>query len=153
MIRLMQGDILADNAEAIVNGVNCSGIADNQLFLKLKHLYPEMFNDYCDFCNRKSLYVGRLHIWENKEKINGFKYVINIPTRNNWREKVVVSSIFIGIEAIKLAMEVENIKTIAIPALGCANNSIAWNQLEILFFQEFADNPDYEVRVYPHVEV
>ena len=52
MIRFTTGDILAEDAEALVNTVNCVGVMGRGIALQFKKAFPENFRVYADACAR-----------------------------------------------------------------------------------------------------
>ncbi|WP_233253084.1 MULTISPECIES: macro domain-containing protein [unclassified Geobacillus] len=55
MIILKQGNLLEDEAEALVNTVNCVGVMGKEIALQFKQAYPEMFSEYEKACRRKEV--------------------------------------------------------------------------------------------------
>ena len=52
MIRFKSGDILAEDAEALVNTVNCVGVMGRGIALQFKKAFPENFRAYSSACKR-----------------------------------------------------------------------------------------------------
>ena len=48
MIQFKTGDILAEDAEALVNTVNCVGVMGRGIALQFKKAFPENFEAYAD---------------------------------------------------------------------------------------------------------
>ena len=48
----LKGDILLINKGIICHQVNCLGIMGKGIAKQIKEKFPEVFNDYRDFCNR-----------------------------------------------------------------------------------------------------
>ena len=53
MIRFKTGDILAEDAEALVNTVNCVGVMGRGIALQFKKAFPENFRAYSKACKRR----------------------------------------------------------------------------------------------------
>ena len=49
------GDILAEDAEALVNTVNCVGVMGRGIALQFKDAFPENFEAYAAACERGEL--------------------------------------------------------------------------------------------------
>ena len=62
MITICHGNILDDDAEAIVNPVNCVGVMGAGLALEFKKKYPDMFREYEARCQRGEVQVGKIDI-------------------------------------------------------------------------------------------
>ena len=59
MIEYKTGGIFAEDAEALVNSVNCVGIMGRGVALQFKRAFPENFKAYADACKRKEVQPGR----------------------------------------------------------------------------------------------
>ena len=60
MIRFKTGDILAEEADALVNTVNCVGVMGRGIALQFKKAFPENFRVYADACPRNEVRPGRI---------------------------------------------------------------------------------------------
>lgn len=52
MIKFTQGDIFSNNADILVNTVNCIGAMGKGVALAFKKKYPEMFKQYKEDCKK-----------------------------------------------------------------------------------------------------
>ena len=52
MMRFKVGDLLAEDAEALVNTVNCVGVMGRGIALQFKKAFPGNFRAYADACER-----------------------------------------------------------------------------------------------------
>jgi O-acetyl-ADP-ribose deacetylase (regulator of RNase III) len=64
MIEFTSGDILKDEADAIVNTVNCVGIMGRGIALQFKNAWPENFKAYEAACKREEVQPGRMFVYE-----------------------------------------------------------------------------------------
>lgn len=77
-----------------------------------------LFNQY-PFINEQ---IGKLLIIsENNKKI------VNFPTKLHWKNKSEINYILEGLAKLKTAIEKYNIKSIAMPKLGCGLGGLDWN--------------------------
>jgi O-acetyl-ADP-ribose deacetylase (regulator of RNase III) len=58
MIEYKAGNILKEDAEALVNPVNCVGIMGRGLALQLKKEFPRNFTSYAAACKRTRFNLG-----------------------------------------------------------------------------------------------
>ncbi len=58
MIEFKTGDILANDAEALVNTVNCVGVMGRGIALQFKRAFPENFKSYAAACKRNAVQPG-----------------------------------------------------------------------------------------------
>ena len=118
MIQFTKGDILGQDAEALVNTVNCVGIMGRGIALQFKKAYPDNFRDYQKACNQHRVKPGKMFIFETGQLCNP-RYIINFPTKRHWKSKSRMEDIRAGLHALVTEMKTPNIKSIAIPPLGC----------------------------------
>jgi O-acetyl-ADP-ribose deacetylase (regulator of RNase III) len=126
MILFSKGDILADTSDAIVNPVNCVGVMGRGLALQFKTKFPENFKAYQCACKRNELKPGRLHVFKNTTSNRTPTYIINFPTKRHWRDQSILDDIQAGLDAIIDIIRENNIRSVAIPALGCGLGGLEW---------------------------
>lgn len=137
MIIFVEGDILETSAEAVVNPVNCEGYMGKGLALQVKKLYPKTFNSYSIACKEGQLKIGKVHYFREKDKI-----IINFPTKDKWRAKSKLDYITDGVpELINIIKEL-NIKSIAIPPLGCGLGGLKWNEVKQVLLERLENVSD-----------
>jgi O-acetyl-ADP-ribose deacetylase (regulator of RNase III) len=125
MIEYKKGDILTEDAEALVNTVNCVGIMGRGIALQFKNAFPENFKSYAAACNRNELQPGRMFVFETG-KLTNPRYIINFPTKRHWRGKSRMKDIDAGLVALAKEIRSRNIRSIAIPPLGSGLGGLDW---------------------------
>src|SRR5713226_6871162 len=113
MIEYKKGDILHEDAEALVNTVNCVGIMGRGIALQFKNAFPENFKAYESACRRGELQPGRLLIFCTNQLSNP-KYIINFPTTRHWRCKSRLSDIEAGLQALVKEIRTLRVHSVAI---------------------------------------
>ncbi|WP_164126416.1 type II toxin-antitoxin system antitoxin DNA ADP-ribosyl glycohydrolase DarG [Sphingobacterium luzhongxinii] len=126
MIKFLQGDLMQSDAEALVNTVNTVGVMGKGIALQFKNQYPYNYKVYKEACKKGELKVGEVLVVKDGD-ILCEKYIINFPTKEHWRSPSEISYIQQGLEALKESIKEYNIKSIAIPPLGCGNGGLDWN--------------------------
>lgn len=123
MLKLVEnGDILNSNCQYLVNPVNTVGVMGKGLALSFKNKFPDNFKKYRKYCKSGEFTVGKLLIIsENNKKI------VNFPTKLHWKNKSEIKYILEGLTKLKTAIEKYNIKSIALPKLGCGLGGLDWN--------------------------
>lgn len=86
MIEYKTGNILTEDAEALVNTVNCIGIMGRGIALQFKKTFPENYKSYAAACKRNEVQPGRMFVSETGQLTNP-RYIINFPTKRHWRGK------------------------------------------------------------------
>ena len=97
MIEFKTGDILAEDAEALVNTVNCVGFMGRGIALQFKNVWPENFKAYAAACRRQEVQPGRMFVFETGRLTNP-RYIINFPTKRHWRGKSRMEDIEAGLK-------------------------------------------------------
>ena len=131
MIEHRTGDIFAENAEALVNSVNCVGVMGRGIALQFKNLFPANFKAYADACKRGEVQPGRMFVFETGQLTNP-RYIINFPTKRHWRGKSRMEDIESGLRALADEIAARNIRSIAIPPLGSDLGGLRWAEVRPL---------------------
>lgn len=128
MIEYKSGDVLAEDAEALVNTVNCVGVMGRGVALQFKRAWPENFKEYAAACERGDVIPGRLFIHETKQLVNP-RYIINFPTKRHWRSKSRLKDIEMGLDALVQEVRARDIRSIALPPLGSGLGGLEWSEV------------------------
>ena len=139
-------DLLKSCCNALVNPVNCEGIMGKGLTLQFKEKYPNNFKDYVLACKNNELTIGHVHYFQEQDKL-----IINFPTKDRWRNNSELDYIESGLDSLIKAIRKLNIKSIAIPMLGCGLGGLDMQIVHTLivnkFFKSFK-NTDLKVCLY-----
>lgn len=128
MIEYKTGNILTEDAEAIVNTVNCVGVMGRGIALQFKNAFPENFKSYAAACKREEVQPGAMFIFETGGLTNP-RYIINFPTKRHWRGKSRMVDIQSGLSALTDFVKEQKIKSIAIPPLGSGLGGLDWSMV------------------------
>ena len=146
MIHYQNGDIFKSDVEAIVNPVNCVGIMGKGLALQFKNMFPENFKAYKKACDNKHVVIGKMFMFYNGKR-NNPKFIINFPTKRHWKENSQLQDIKIGLNDLLHNLNYYNIKSIAMPALGCGLGNLDWKTVRSIIEETFKNIPN-DVKVY-----
>ena len=127
MIEYKTGDIIAEDAEALVNTVNCVGVMGRGIALQFKKAFPENFKSYAAACKRNEVQPGRMFVFETGQMYP--RYIINFPTKRHWRGKSRMEDIDAGLTALAEEIQALNIRSIALPPLGSGLGGLAWSEV------------------------
>ena len=125
MIEFKTGNILTEDAEALVNTVNCVGYMGRGIALQFKKAYPDNFKSYSIACKREEVQPGRMFVYETNQLTNPH-YIINFPTKRHWKGKSRMEDIDAGLVALAEEIRSHNIQSIAIPPLGSGLGGLDW---------------------------
>ena len=150
MIQYKQGDILKEDAEVLVNTVNCVGIMGRGIALEFKRAFPNNFKAYEAACRRHEIEPGRMFVFETG-KLTNPRLIINFPTKRHWRGKSRIEDIDKGLAALVDEVRNHKIKTIVIPPLGAGLGGLSWSKVRPLIERVLLEIPDVRVIVFePH---
>ena len=143
MIKLKRGNLLKSTAEALVNPVNCVGVMGAGLAYQFKKAYPKMYVSYCGQCSLRTIRIGEVTTFQENGKI-----IINFPTKHHWKFDALLTSVHDGLKALKIALVDKNIKSVAIPALGCGNGKLNWSDVQPLIIEELQELDRVDIELY-----
>src|SRR5438477_6393740 len=118
MGEFQQGDILHADAEALVNTVNCVGIMGRGIALQFRKEFPDNYKFYKAVCDRKELHPGKMLVFD-LNRLENPRFIINFPTKRHWKGKSRIEDVRAGLESLVKEVRQRDIKSIAIPPLGC----------------------------------
>jgi O-acetyl-ADP-ribose deacetylase (regulator of RNase III) len=147
MIHKVTGNLLKADAEALVNTVNCVGFMGKGIALQFKQAWPENFEAYAKACKAGDVRPGQMFIWETGRMVDP-KFIINFPTKRDWRGKSRITDIKSGLEALIANVRRLGIRSIAVPPLGCGNGGLNWRDVRPLIEEAFAELPEVSVLLY-----
>lgn len=146
MIDYTQGDILAAEAEALVNTVNCVGVMGRGVALHFKNAYPENFTAYAAACKRNEVQPGQMLVFETG--LLAPRLIINFPTKRHWRGKSRIADIEAGMAALVGEIRARGIRSIAIPPLGSGLGGLSWRDVRPIIEQGLAEVPHVRATVF-----
>jgi O-acetyl-ADP-ribose deacetylase (regulator of RNase III) len=128
MIEFKSGDILKDDAEALVNTVNCVGVMGRGIALQFKNAFPENFKEYAKACKQGKVQPGRMFVSETGQ-LTPPRYIINFPTKRHWRGRSRMADIEGGLESLVEVLKKKRIRSVALPPLGCGLGGLDWSEV------------------------
>ena len=124
-------DIFELGADALVNPVNCFGVSGAGLALEFKRRFPQ--NDLAvQDAARAGLFARFGAIYVHSRVEGPPHWIINLPTKDHWREKASLMLIEEGLYNLMEAVRRHAISSVAIPALGCGLGCLEWSEVEPL---------------------
>lgn len=147
MIKYVQGNIVEADAEALVNTVNCVGVMGKGIALQFKQAFPDNFDAYRSCCAASDLEPGKMFVFETKSII-GPKYIINFPTKRHWKGKSRLEDVDAGLNALIQEVARLEIKSIAVPPLGCGLGGLDWSVVRPRIERAFQSLPDVRVLLF-----
>jgi O-acetyl-ADP-ribose deacetylase (regulator of RNase III) len=137
MIEYIPGDIWTSNADAIVvpcslDGTMCWGVVRDA-----RDRWPQlMFTRFREGCKSHELKIGRGAVYY-LGKGSSPSYLIMFPTRESFTQESKLHYIAEGLAWLERLMTQVQFTSIAIPALGCGQGRLHWEDVEDLLLKAF----------------
>lgn len=128
MIESKTGNILQEDAEALVNTVNCVGVMGRGIALQFKKSFPENYDSYAKACESDAVKPGKMFVYATGWLTNP-RFIINFPTKRHWKGKSRMEDIDAGLADLVKVIQEHNIRSIAIPPLGSGLGGLDWQQV------------------------
>lgn len=147
MIEYVTGDILEDDAEALVNTVNTVGVMGKGIALQFKRRFPGNYEAYRKACEAEEVDSGKMFVWHTGQLGNP-QYIINFPTKRHWKSKSRIEDIEAGLRDLQRVILDLRIDSIAVPPLGCGNGGLDWAIVGPLIDRALRNLESVNVRLY-----
>ncbi|PZG00860.1 type II toxin-antitoxin system antitoxin DNA ADP-ribosyl glycohydrolase DarG [Micromonospora deserti] len=148
MIVLSRGNLLTADVDALVNTVNTVGVMGKGIALQFKRAYPANYAAYRAACAANEVQLGKMFVFDSA-RLGPRRYVINFPTKSHWRANSSLADIQAGLADLVRVVRERRIRSIAVPALGCGNGGLNWDEVRPVIERAFADLPDVRVLLFP----
>ena len=121
-MKVLTGDMFESRAQTLVNTVNCVGVMGKGIALEFKKRFPEMFEDYAKRCRKGEVKLGRPYLYRSSSG----SWILNFPTKDHWRSVTRLKDIISGLEFLAQHYKEWDIKSLAVPPLGCGHGQLEW---------------------------
>lgn len=101
---------------------------------QFKEAFPKNYDIYRDACKKGDFKIGSILIVSEQQKL-----IVNFPSKDNWKKKSKYEYIEIGLKKLKEEITKRNIKSIAIPPLGCGNGGLEWEVVESMIIKTLGE--------------
>lgn len=151
MIRYTQGNLLDTSAEALVNTVNEVGVMGKGIALMFREAFPANNEAYIAACKAGQVLVGRMFVTREINLI-GKRWIINFPTKKHWKSPSRLDWIRSGLVDLVRVIRENDIRSIAVPPLGCGNGGLEWSQVRREIEIAFGDLDPVDILVFEPTE-
>lgn len=142
-LSLIDGDLFFSQMQTLTISVNTKGVMGKGLASRAKYQFPDVYVKYQDLCRNKILQMGKPYLYKREtsvdkelseetgqsEVLNSNKWFLLFPTKTDWRLDSDFHGIREGLLWFKSIYKKENVKSIAIPALGCGLGKLDWKDV------------------------
>lgn len=143
-----QGNLLDAKAEALVNTVNTVGVMGKGIALMFKEAFPENYRAYVSACKRDEIQVGRVFATERQDWVGGPRWIVNFPTKKDWRHPSQLEWIKDGLDDLRQFILEKKVRSIALPPLGSGNGKLDWHEVRPLIEEALGSLVGVDVTVY-----
>lgn len=151
MIRLVKGNLLDAQVEALVNTVNTVGVMGKGIALMFKENFPDNTSVYEAACKAGSVHVGTMLVTRRKDLI-GPKWIINFPTKKHWRQPSKLEWITEGLKDLRGIIVENEIQSIALPPLGSGNGGLDWSVVREKIIEALAGLDDVSILIFEPID-
>lgn len=148
MIKYIEGDLLSTDAQALVNTVNTVGVMGKGIALQFKERFPSNLNAYITACKKGELVPGKMLVVKERVISGEEKIIINFPTKKDWKHKSKYEYIEEGLKDLVEVIKEYQIKSIAIPPLGCGNGGLKWSEVKLLMEKYLNELDDVQILIF-----
>lgn len=146
MITYRCGNLMEDDAHALVNTVNTVGVMGKGIARQFRQRFPANFFAYAQACKLGQVRTGRMFVTEPGELI-GPRWVVNFPTKQHWRDPSRIEWVVDGLQDLRSFLVSNAVPSIALPALGAGLGGLPWSAVRGHIEAALGDLAVY-VRVY-----
>ncbi|WP_221452761.1 macro domain-containing protein [Mucilaginibacter sp. FT3.2] len=147
MIRFVTGNLLDAKADALVNTVNTVGVMGKGIALQFKEAFLNNYKIYKDACKNGVVTTGELLVVKDQNAILGEKLIVNFPTKKHWKQPSRYEYIEAGLQELARYIDNNDIKSIALPPLGCGNGGLDWSIVKPMI-EKYLANSNADIYVY-----
>ena len=142
-IILARGDMFFSQMQTFTISVNTVGVMGKGLASRAKYQFPDVYVHYQDICREKKLQMGKPVLYKREGNLvqalseetksliteNGHRWFLLFPTKNHWKTNSPVDGIENGLRYLLENYQSWQIKSIALPSLGCGLGGLDWKDV------------------------
>jgi O-acetyl-ADP-ribose deacetylase (regulator of RNase III) len=147
VIDYVEGNLLEADVEALVNTVNTVGVMGKGVALQFRRAFPENYEAYAAAVSQGEVVPGRVFTWE-ADRLGDLRFIFNFPTKRDWRHKSRLVDIESGLDDLRQALIERDVRSVALPALGCGLGGLGWADVRERIEAALGDLP-IRVLVFP----
>lgn len=129
MVIPTEGNLLASNAQVLVNPVNCIGIMGKGLALQFRFKFPGMYLDYRRDCLEKNFRPGEIKFYYDTRDI------LCVATKDHWKNPSKLEWIEQGLLSMAEAFKIRQTRSVAISHIGCGNGGLSQEEVRPLIYK------------------
>jgi len=138
-VKHVQGDLFALDVDAIGHGVNCKGVMGAGIAVAFKKNFPQMFPEYANLCRLNLLSLGQVHVYD--KPFNDYPVIYNIASQDEPGPNADYYALAVAMRWVKFDAERRELKSVALPQIGCGIGGLQWTDVRALFSSILALSP------------
>ncbi|MBA7712627.1 hypothetical protein ES703_121610 [subsurface metagenome] len=152
-LSVIDGDMFFSKMHTLTVSVNCVGVMGKGLASRAKYQFPDVYVTYQDLCRKRKLQMGKPHLYKRESSFdyqladepstlsnaNSETWFLLFPTKQHWRHRADINGIEKGLQWLLDNYKNEDIKSLAIPALGCGLGRLMWREVGPLLCRYLAE--------------
>lgn len=135
------GDVTTDDADLLVNTVNCVGVMGKGVALAFKNRWPSIMPEYQASCRSKALRPGGCQLYPLPDR----RLWAGLATKDHWRAPSQLAWVRDGLRVLAEQARAAGVRSIAIPPPGCGNGGLSWAEVEPLVLEALEG---FDLRIY-----
>lgn len=147
VIEVGAGSILDAQVEAIVNPANCVGAMGAGLALEIRRKWPTVYDSLYQATCDGIVHIGSVH-WSSTGVAQP-RWAIHLPTKLHWRNPSKLEWVEAGMQDLVAQVRLEDVKSVAIPALGCGLGGLRWEEVEPVIKKACESEPSVKWVIFP----
>lgn len=128
-LHLIRGDLFEAQVEAIVIPVNCTGEATAGITKETRRRYYPAFKEYRRACEDMRVRIGQVFVVPVQSD-PCLRWILHFPTRYDLHESSQLEYIEEGIDSLAATLSLFEIRSVAIPAVGCGSGQLSWSDIQ-----------------------
>jgi O-acetyl-ADP-ribose deacetylase (regulator of RNase III) len=152
-LHVVDGDMFFSRMQTLTVSVNIQGVMGKGLASRAKYQFPDVYVRYQDVCRSKSILMGKPYLYKRESSLdydladepnslknaNSQTWFLLFATKRHWWDMADFEGIARGLRWIRENYQKENIKGLAIPALGCGLGRLEWKDIGPLICHHLSD--------------
>lgn len=140
MVEFVKGNLLEADVDALVNTVNTKGVMGKGVALQFRRAFPANYTAYRAACAAGDVRLGRMFVFMTGQP-EGPRAIVNFPTKDHWRSRSRLPDIEAGLSDLRRVLLKLDVRSVALPPLGCGLGGLRWSEVGPRIEQALADLP------------
>lgn len=144
-----EGDLFTTDARAIGHGVNTVGVMGAGIAVQFKAMFPEMYEEYRDYCERKVFQPGQIMPWRVQTPWGHPAYVFNIASQEMPGANARYDYLIRGVEGALMLSDSYELGRLALPRIGSGIGGLDEKMVEAIL-SELASRHETDIELWTY---